>query len=294
MLTASSSLLRELSHPIRMIPKFSLSLLLVLSHFCDGFRTPDAPTKLDLGNVKIREPAKVGTTPIIEHVETAEQVSLVPKKPAASRTKWGIDKTGEGEYWFDSRIHSLGNVGILGGLHAAVAPMSTLLIDNVAYNGRNMRFQVAEELSNMVRASNARVVDLCCGVGMSTRALRGAFPDAQSVIGVDTSPHMVGMAKFLSNHLSFVQPVANLFRKKLLTWDTTFERCNAESTSLPSGSFDLVTVMYAMHEAPKQGRERIIAEARRLLSPGGTLAILDITADYTPSPAMLAGEPYGK
>jgi trans-aconitate methyltransferase len=37
-----------------------------------------------------------------------------------------------------------------------------------------------------------RVVDLCCGVGFSTRALRDAFsqPDT-TVIGIDTSPEMV-------------------------------------------------------------------------------------------------------
>ena len=37
-----------------------------------------------------------------------------------------------------------------------------------------------------------RVVDLCCGVGFSTRALRDAFPQPETtVVGVDTSPEMV-------------------------------------------------------------------------------------------------------
>jgi trans-aconitate methyltransferase len=37
-----------------------------------------------------------------------------------------------------------------------------------------------------------RVVDLCCGVGFSTRALRDAFPQSNTtVIGIDTSPEMV-------------------------------------------------------------------------------------------------------
>lgn len=42
------------------------------------------------------------------------------------------------------------------------------------------------------------------------------------------------------------------------------------------------------------GRQRILQEARRLLSPGGVLAVIDIATDYEPSPSMLAGEPYGK
>lgn len=50
---------------------------------------------------------------------------------------------------------------------------------------------------------------------------------------------------------------------------------------------------YAFHEAPLNGRQRILEEARRLLSPGGVLAVIDIATDYEPSESMLAGEPYG-
>jgi ubiquinone/menaquinone biosynthesis C-methylase UbiE len=67
---------------------------------------------------------------------------------------------------------------------------------------------------------------------------------------------------------------------------------NAEDTQLPNKSYDLVTVMYAFHEAPHQGRARILKEARRLLSPGGVLAVVDISTGYTPSANMLRGEPY--
>ena len=50
--------------------------------------------------------------------------------------------------------------------------------------------------------------------------------------------------------------------------------------------------MYAFHEVPKEGRDKILEEARRILKPGGTLAVVDISSDYTPSVSMLAGEPY--
>lgn len=36
----------------------------------------------------------------------------------------------------------------------------------------------------------------------------------------------------------------------------------------------------------------MLEEARRLLSPGGVLAVIDISTEYTPSKSMLAGEPY--
>ena len=106
------------------------------------------------------------------------------------------------------------------------------------------------------------------------------------------------MASFLSRHLSIVKPLVqretghsmNIVRVA----STTFSQANAENTQLPSRSFDLVTVMYAFHEAPSRGRQNILKEAHRLLQPGGTLAVIDICTDYIPSKSMLAGEPYGK
>lgn len=46
------------------------------------------------------------------------------------------------EYWFDQRIHSLGNTGPTGALHAAMAIGITKLIDFMAYDGVNVRQQV--------------------------------------------------------------------------------------------------------------------------------------------------------
>merc|ERR1712224_407467 len=67
---------------------------------------------------------------------------------------------------------------------------------------------------------------------------------------------------------------------------------NAEKTKLSAGSFDLVSVMFVLHEAPFLGRYRILRAARRLLREGGTLAVVDISSEYRPSRTMLAGEPY--
>jgi ubiquinone/menaquinone biosynthesis C-methylase UbiE len=230
---------------------------------------------------------------------------------AIARKKWGVDNDFENEYWFDQRIHTLGNSGFGGAVHAAVAAFSTKIIDFAAYDGVDIRREVADELAKSVKKSKAKVLDLCCGVGMSTRALREAFPDAETVMGVDTSPEMVAMAAFLTSHICLVSPLTKLLQSKVTTTymvlkeqgnrithaadklkATTFARCNAENTRLPSQSFDLVTVMYAFHEAPREGREKILQEARRLLQPGGTLAIVDISTDYEPSPSMLMGEPY--
>ena len=177
------------------------------------------------------------------------------------------------------------------------------MIDNLAYDGVDIRKKVAEELSSNYHKEKAKILDLCCGVGFSTRAMVEGFPDAEKIVGVDTSPEMVAMANFISNHVGFlmrlyatvVRQSCKMLQVKAQTLcETHFKNGNAESTPFKDGSFDFVTIMYAFHEAPKQGRQRILKEARRLLSPGGVLAVIDISTEYTPSKSMLAGEPYGK
>jgi ubiquinone/menaquinone biosynthesis C-methylase UbiE len=159
----------------------------------------------------------------------------------------------------------------------------------------------------MVGQGKARVVDLCCGVGMSTRALQNAFPNAEAVVGVDTSKEMLAMARFMTEHLAFMVPLWNRVMKFLgrrgveyadglsrACGRISFAELNAEDTKLPEHSFDLVTIMYGFHEAPRAGRDKILREARRILKQGGKLAVIDISTDYQPSRSMLAGEPYVK
>lgn len=184
----------------------------------------------------------------------------------------------------------------MGAFHAAIAPLSTKMIDLMAYDGQDVRKIVANKLSRRIQQANVRVLDLCCGVGISTRALRRAFPNSTRVVGLDTSCQMISMAKFISSqftafkdmfrnptHLAFLLPNCS---------NTSYKTGNAEETKLDEGSFELVTIMYGFHEVPASGRARIIDEAKRLLSPGGRLAVIDISTDFTPPPSMLAGEPY--
>lgn len=149
---------------------------------------------------------------------------------------------------------------------------------------------------------------------MSTRALAEAFHDAEFIGGVDTSPEMIAMAKFIGKYNHFVEEFKNLHRieekiafnlmklaiemksvpnPKRSEKRITYARGNAERVNAPHGQFDVVTIMYAFHEIPKKARYRILRESRRLLKPEGILAVVDINPqDYTPSPTMLAGEPY--
>lgn len=67
---------------------------------------------------------------------------------------------GPPNYWFNSNIHTFGNTGFFGGFHAAMAPLATLLIDEIAYEGENVRIKIAKNLRRLINKSEAKIVDM--------------------------------------------------------------------------------------------------------------------------------------
>lgn len=147
---------------------------------------------IQLGQIKILPNSKISKT-LDQAPSVQDQTPIAGNKlrPSVSKLTWGVDNEYPEEYWFDTRIHELGNTGFWGAVHAAVSPLATKVVDVVSYHGVDVRQQLAQELSTVVHKQKARVLDLCCGVGMSTRALQSAFPDATAVVGMDTSKEMV-------------------------------------------------------------------------------------------------------
>ena len=214
-----------------------------------------------------------------------------------------------------TQTHSFFKTITIKGLHAACAPFATRLIDELAYEGQDVRSTIANDLRQAVNKTNACILDLCCGVGMSTRALAAAFQDAHFIYGIDTSPEMIAMARYITVNNGALDAMGGIVNghgpdfatsfiklcmeiRNTASGFTNYPNClyaigNAERILCPKRKFDLVTIMYAFHEIPYSARYRILREARRLLAPGGMLAIVDICPEgYSPSPSMLAGEPY--
>ncbi|MBD2043471.1 class I SAM-dependent methyltransferase [Microcoleus sp. FACHB-672] len=104
------------------------------------------------------------------------------------------------------------------------------------------------------------IVDLGCSVGMSSFALQEFYPEA-NVTGVDLSPYFLA--------------VANL-RSQQRHVDINWVHAAAETTGLPAASYDLVSTFLMCHELPQTATVQIFKEARRLLRPGGHLAIMDM------------------
>ena len=159
-------------------------------------------------------------------------------------------------YYMDPRIHSMGNHGPIGKIHADIAPIFTKIIDKVAYNDRDIR----KEIINSYNSSDT-ILDLCCGVGLST---------PKNGIGIDTSYEMISKAR-------------KLYPNK------QFDIGNAESY-YPNIDIDVTSTFFALHEMPRTARKNIITRVKEYTQK--EILFVDISTDYKPSPFMLIGEPY--
>lgn len=108
------------------------------------------------------------------------------------------------------------------------------------------------------------ILDLGCSVGMSTFALQQVFPDAQ-LLGLDLSPYFLAIAQYQT-------PRKHPAGSPAPRWI----HAAAEQTGLPDASVDLVSTHLLFHELPQSAAIAILQEARRVLRPGGHLAIMDM------------------
>lgn len=114
-------------------------------------------------------------------------------------------------------------------------------------------------LSEVQLPADARVLDVGCGTGAVTRVL-ARREDVAHATGVDPSPVFLAKARELAADLDNV----------------SFEEGDARALRFADGELDLVVAHTVLGHVPQP--ERVLAEAFRVLRPGGTVAVYD--GDY--------------
>jgi hypothetical protein len=112
-----------------------------------AFRPPENPTGFS-PIVLTKEKGQVISSQTMEQVGKAVIAdTMAREKSLLKRWEIGVDNAAtdyEDQYWYNPTIHSFGNIGFLGAIHAALAPISTKVIDVVAYDGEDVRSIVSK------------------------------------------------------------------------------------------------------------------------------------------------------
>lgn len=183
------------------------------------------------------------------------------------------DPTVEYPSYYTTKFHAYdeGNLGWLPAMEVDVAARAVhakiWTDERSGINGdaslRASYHQILSEYFNKTSAQSPRdIVDLGCGIGVSSVAIGEAFPNAK-VTGVELSPHFLTVGQYRLKQLAKTDAVH-------------WKHAAAENTGLSANSADLVSAFLVFHELPTSAAKDIIAEAYRLVRPGGHFAIMDM------------------
>lgn len=112
-----------------------------------------------------------------------------------------------------------------------------------------------------------RILDLGCSAGAASAAYAAHFPDAE-VHAIDIGAGMLRYAHA---------------RAEALGVPVTFHQMDASDLKFADGSFDLVVSHNMLHEIGAEKRRKAMAEALRVVRPGGLVIFQDVDTRFAPS-----------
>lgn len=117
-----------------------------------------------------------------------------------------------------------------------------------------------------------RVLDVGCGTGNLALLLRGLHPDVE-YLGIDPDPLALSRAR----------------RKAERAGESlAFEQGSCEALPFPDASFDRVFSSFMYHHLDAALKKALLAEALRVLRPGGRLHLLDFGGVHAHSAGFFA------
>lgn len=145
-----------------------------------------------------------------------------------------------------------------------ITPNFEGLADNYSRNRPQYPQRMLAELKPLLADGPLHVVDLASGTGISTRAIGKILGERAHIIGIEPSEDMRRRAADDAKGNA----------------DISYQDGTAEALAFPDESLDLIFVGQALHWFD---RPAFYAEARRVLKPGGVVAIARNTRNWRKS-----------
>jgi SAM-dependent methyltransferase len=118
-----------------------------------------------------------------------------------------------------------------------------------------------------------RVLDVGCGTGTMAILIKQLFPDVD-VVGLDPDPKALARARCKAGRSAV---------------SVRFDQGFSDSLAYPDAYFDRVFSSFMFHHLRADDKEKMLREVRRVLTPGGSLHLLDFEASEIQSHSFLVG-----
>ncbi|KAJ1409868.1 S-adenosyl-L-methionine-dependent methyltransferase [Ochromonadaceae sp. CCMP2298] len=143
-------------------------------------------------------------------------------------------------------------------------------------------------LGGLTLPQHGTIVDMGCGTGTSSRRLAKLFPQAGRILGLDVSPFMVAVGRYLQTEVPAGLPWVEAFGAD---HRVTLQYAEVAHTGLADRSVDMVSLSFVLHEMPAAAARDVLREAWRILKPGGQFFIAEMDPD-TPGYRKLRANPW--